>query len=253
MRSSLLTKTVYSVIKNILQKVEDFCLPAHCVLCQVQCESRLHLCDACRHDLPLLQNQCERCHRQLSAQQSGLCGHCLTQPPAYHRCYVFWDYALPMDYFIKQLKFSHQLHYAQMLGRLFSEKIVSSYAQDQLPQAIIPMPLHRQRLRERGFNQTLEIAKPVSRALAIPLLKNSCQRIRATRPQAQLPARARKKNLQQVFRIIDLPPEINHVAILDDVITTGHTANALAAAFSKVAKRIDVWCCASTAKSVLNR
>jgi len=115
-----------------------------------------------------------------------------------------------------------------------------------MPEIIIPVPLHRTRLRERGFNQALEIARPIARSLSIPVDYKSCERVRKTSAQSLLPAAERRKNIKGAFRVTR-PIAARHVAILDDVMTTGHTVQELAATLRKAGvERIDVWVVART-------
>jgi len=112
------------------------------------------------------------------------------------------------------------------------------------PQAIVPVPLHPGRYRQRGFNQAIEIARTLSRRLDIPLDLHGCRRVRATAAQAKLSAEERRKNLRKAFSV-RMPDERRHVAILDDVITTGATARELAGALRRAGvARVDVWACA---------
>ena len=128
-----------------------------------------------------------------------------------------------------------------MLGDLLADAV---NAQAVKPEVIIPVPLHSSRYRERGFNQSLEIARILSRRLVIPLDYRSCSRIHATQAQTQLDAKERARNLKKAFAITK-PLPYTHVAILDDVVTTGATVNELAKMLRQAGvKRIDVWACA---------
>lgn len=143
-----------------------------------------------------------------------------------------------------QLKFNHALLNARILGELLAEKIHLWYQQQPLPEFIIPMPLHTKRLKERGFNQALEIARPISSSLGIPIDKTSCQRIKHTFAQATLHADQRQANIKKAFKVTsDLANK--HIAVLDDVITTGNTITEFCRTLKKAgAGKIDVWCCA---------
>ena len=114
-----------------------------------------------------------------------------------------------------------------------------------LPQALIPMPLHPRRQRERGFNQALEITKSISRHLDIPIIKNAVIRSKNTLSQTTLSAKERKKNMRQVFELTDKTIQYHHVAIIDDVVTTGVTVNELAKTLKRAnIDQIDIWACA---------
>ena len=108
----------------------------------------------------------------------------------------------------------------------------------------MPVPLHTKRLRERGFNQALEIAKVISRKLRIPLDISSCSRTKMTLPQAELPATERKLNVKRAFAYNPSSP-YHHIAIVDDVMTTGHTLLELTKTIKKTSENsIDLWVCA---------
>ena len=146
-----------------------------------------------------------------------------------------------MRYLIAQLKFAHQYKNARLLGGLLAQHIGGSA---ELPDCIVPMPLHPNRYRERGFNQSIELARHLSKQLAIPLDLHSCVRNRDTAHQTSLPAKQRRKNMRKAFSIKKSLP-FQHVAIVDDVLTTGASASALAQALKQNGvSRVDVWVCA---------
>jgi len=153
---------------------------------------------------------------------------------------------MPIERLITRLKFHQQLKYAHLLGELLAQRLSKYYQGKRLPDVLIPMPLHRQRLRERGFNQAVEIARPISRKLDIKIDLESCQRLRATVAQSTLPAAQRKNNIKNAFHI-NSTLRNHHVAILDDVVTTGHTIIELSRVMKEAGvKDIDIWCCTRT-------
>jgi ComF family protein len=173
-----------------------------------------------------------------------LCGSCLKEPPPYHRTIALFTYQPPIDGWILALKFHHKLIYAQLLGELLIQQLIASYHEEDWPELIIPVPLHRMRLVERGYNQTVEIAKVISKRLKIPLNRLDCQRVKATAPQLSLPAQQRQRNVKNAF-ILKRPLCMQHVAIVDDVVTTGSTAKELTRLLlNNGVQRVDVWCTA---------
>jgi len=135
-----------------------------------------------------------------------------------------------------------------LFGALLAERVRNNYRDQSFPECIIPVPLHAQRLRERGFNQALELARATAKQLLVPVEWQSCRRIRATPAQSQLLAAQRAANLKNAFQIIK-PFRHKHVAIIDDVVTTGHTVTELSKALQRAGvERIDVWCVARTIK-----
>jgi len=233
------------VMLHQIKRLINFLFPATCFLCQEPAHRALDLCHACEQDLPSITIACQRCRQPVAASQQTLCGRCLTEPPPYHACYVFWDYQTPMNYLIKQLKFSGQLCVARLLGELLAAKLRVAYANKPLPECLIPVPLHTSRLRQRGFNQALVIAKTISRALAIPLDYQSCTRHRATTTQSELPAKNRLQNVKNAFSL-NKPISYRHIALVDDVITTGHTLAEFSKLLQPYVQQIDIWCCART-------
>ena len=146
-----------------------------------------------------------------------------------------------MRHLITALKFGAHYKNARLLGLLLAEHLQPAA---QRPDLILPVPLHKARYRERGFNQAIEIAKTVSRELHIPLDLSSCHRHKDTPHQTALTAKQRRKNMKQAFSIIK-PLEAQHIALLDDVMTTGSTAHELAVLLKQAGvSRVDVWVCA---------
>ena len=133
------------------------------------------------------------------------------------------------------------------MGELLARKINRFYTSthQKPPELIIPIPLHKKRLQERGFNQALEMAKIISKKLKITIDYSSCIRIKNTQAQSLLSSKNRQTNLKQAFTLIK-PITANHIAILDDVITTGHTIQEFLSILPLHVKKIDIWCCAST-------
>jgi ComF family protein len=171
------------------------------------------------------------------------CGDCLTHARPFDHTFALFPYEAPIVQLIIQLKFQGKLHVAQSLGEMFSHKIKSIwYREKRLPDLIIPVPLHERRLRERGFNQALEIAKPIAKSLKIQIDFSHTVRTKHTRPQSSLTKSEREENLKNAFKVLRNYTGL-YIAVIDDVITTGQTITT----FSQLLKengaaRIDVWC-----------
>jgi ComF family protein len=113
------------------------------------------------------------------------------------------------------------------------------------PQVLIPVPLHLTRLRQRGYNQSLELAKVIAKHTGIPIAFQACKRIRNTPPQTSLSGKQRQTNVKGAFEIIKIAPDWQHIALIDDVMTTGSTVAELARVFREAGvERVDIWCCA---------
>lgn len=236
---------------NIWKKLETIFFPYLCVLCLKSSDTTRDLCLDCDASLPRLKMSCRQCGNKLTSIQeqiSFICGHCLKDPPVYDFILPLFEYMTPIDQFIHQLKFKKKLMYARLLGELMAETLSNYYTKQTLPECIIPVPLHPKRLRERGFNQSLELARPISKKLGIPIKPRSYKRIRNTLQQSNVPIDQRKKNVKGAF-IKDSNEIYRRVAIIDDVVTTGFTVDSL----SKILKsegvtEITVWCCARTCR-----
>lgn len=142
---------------------------------------------------------------------------------------------------MQSLKFNGSLEKARLLGLLMSQWLTQ--IMDSRPDILIPVPLHARRQRERGFNQAIEIAKPVARQLGLTMDIHSCRRTKTTPPQSDLPRKERLKNVKGAFEVIK--PVHGHMAIIDDVMTTGSTAHELAKSLILAgAASVEVWVCA---------
>lgn len=218
----------------------------HCVLCLSPTNKEYLLCDHCEADLPTNASPCLLCATPLPKTTSLalICGKCQKTPPHYTSSFVPKLYASPIKDLISQLKFHGYLSYTPLLAQIFTNAI--QHRKDNLPECIIPVPLHKQRLQQRGFNQALELARIVSKQLKIPLNYTLCQRNKATPFQSGLSAKQRKQNLKNAFSISNAH-SYKHVAIFDDVVTTGTTANELAKQLKQSGVEIvEVWAIART-------
>jgi ComF family protein len=198
-------------------RAADGLLAQDCLLCGQPSGGKI-LCPACDNDLPRL--PFPRCpHCALPTAQGETCGRCLARPPHYDRTLAVFDYAFPLDKLIQAFKYNHRLALAAYLGRELTRLALES-GLESMADLVVPLPLHPARLRERGFNQALELARPVARVLGLPLDFQICARIRHTPAQASLPWKQREKNMRGAFRCAhDLPGQ--RILLVDDVMTTG--------------------------------
>lgn len=220
-----------------------------CVLCDTPIRRKISLCEPCQADLPKITHACSICGIPLNNDSAIICGQCLKSPPAFDYCISLYHYETPIDYLISRLKFSQQLAYAEILGSLLTDHLLTMKNMEELPEVLLPVPLHKKRLIKRGFNQSLEIAKVISKELNIPISYQLIERDKATKAQSKLNIKQRKKNIKGCFTLKKMP-DYQHIAIIDDVVTTGSTCNELANVL-KVAgvKKVGVW---SIARAVLH-
>lgn len=229
-----------NAILNIRAGIKQI-LPAQpCVLCGSMSHDGLW-CVACDRALPYLDAaHCPSC--ALPAPGGEVCGQCLKHSPLFARATAVFGYAFPLDKLIQTMKYGEQL----ALAHAFAEKLAHCIDKIDLPDYVIPMPLHPAKLRERGFNQSQLLAAKIARKLDLELLPNACRRVRDTPPQSALPWKERKKNVRDAFRC-DADLTGKRVALVDDVLTTGASLNALAEAVQKCGVvEISVWVVART-------
>ena len=214
--------------------------PPRCLLCGEPGQAPRDLCPACAASLPWQGNACRGCALPLppGAPAAALCGACRQQRSPLHQVHAACVYAAPVDGLLRRFKFHHDLAAGRLLSQLMAERLATA----ERPQALLPVPLHVSRLRQRGYDQALELGKPLARALQLPLA-SGLRRVRATAAQSELDAAARRRNLRGAF--IAKGPLPAHVALLDDVMTTGATLRAAASALRRAGvQRVDAWVCA---------
>jgi ComF family protein len=204
-------------LKKMLKKL----FPHTCILCHAISDQQMDLCLSCQRDLPYYQEDL-----------------------LHDNIFAMCDYVAPITKLILELKFQQQLVNARVLGELMAEKI--KQRSKKLPRCIIPVPLSDKRLRERGFNQAIEIARSISKILHLPMDIDNCKRVRHTKAQAEISAKQRQKNIKNAFAVNE-KLSAKHVAIIDDVMTTGHTAKEFSRVLREAgAEIIEIWCAAKT-------
>ena len=228
------------LVNGWLLRVQGLILPPSCVLCGAHGQAPvLDLCRPCAEDLSLNLCACHRCAAPLTGAGDLICGRCLRYPPHFDRAFVPFGYVYPLDQLIRAFKYRGILSYGRVLGSLLADRVCTR--QEPMPERIVPMPLHPSRQRERGFNQASELARPISQRLNVPFDERLCRRIRATADQTELDARSRRRNVRRAF---EGPGKtgLRHVAVLDDVLTTGSTANEMARVLKAVGvETVEIW------------
>jgi len=226
-----------SSVRAWLGALLDSLLPRRCLVSRLAGDDGRDLCAAWYHHLPRPGPLCARCANPVpKGHQEPDCAVCQTHPPAFDAVQTGFLYEFPVDMLVQRFKFDGRLEAGALLAGLLAETLVGL----PLPDALIPVPLHRDRLAERGFDQALMLAGDLGRALKLPVCANRLTRVRATPAQSGLNRKQRRRNLQRAFVATGpLPP---HLALIDDVLTTGSTAQACAAVLKGAgARRVDVW------------
>jgi ComF family protein len=251
--------------RALLERVHGWVLPPRCVLClDPGRPPTLDLCPACEADLPVVGPSCGRCGEPTAepereraferpARPAGgfadgwadervdavACVRCTAHPPPYAASVAAFRYAWPVDALVRGFKYQKRLSHGRVLGTLLAEAVLARHAA--LPDAIVPVPLHPARERERGYNQAWELARVAGGVLRVAAWPTACARVRETPPQAGLDAAARRTNVVGAFAV-RRDVRGAHVAIVDDVMTTGATVAALAVALRTAgARRVDAW------------
>lgn len=206
-------------------------VPCCCVLCARETPGLL--CAACRQQyFGQSPRRCRQCAIPLLQHEvQPVCGDCLSTPPAFGRSIVAVDYSAPLDQLVLALKFGHRLALASLFADSLRDAILREACLP-LPDILCPVPLGQQRLQERGFNQSLEIAKPLCQNLGVPLQPELLRRTRNTAQQSSLHPDDRHKNVRNAFALNESAIDFirgKHIGLVDDVMTTGTTLNEIAA------------------------
>ena len=230
-------------VDSVLRRLEGLLLPPRCVLCgragQRPC---LDLCRDCEGDLPYMPTACLRCGQpQVATDMAGLtCPACRVDPPGFDRCYARFDYRPPVDWLVHGLKYRGELALGRVLGGLLGSALVRNGLHLDVD-TIVPVSLHPRRHAERGFNQSAEVARWVGRVVGRPCSDRAVLRRRDTPAQVGLQAGHRRANLMGAFECSATLGGAR-IAVVDDVVTTGSTAEAMAHALRNAgAVSVDVW------------
>jgi len=217
---------MWASFRRTLSASIDLFLPPACLLCGqllLSGSDPQSFCSSCQEAMdPLGKSHCNCCAQAFpSSPSQHLCGLCLKRPPAFSRVHAACNYQGRVKDAIHQLKYRNQVNLARHLGQLLCQPLDAA-GNIFVADCIIPVPLHPSRLRERGYNQALEIARPLARKLRIPIDTKSLQRTRKTPQQQGLTAAERRSNLRNAFSLTATPPARN-ILLVDDVMTTGET------------------------------
>lgn len=231
---------------KIVQRFVKHCLqfPIDCLFCCQPSMRAFALCTRCEQLLPWLGAVCPCCALPQDDEQNGC--QCVKKAPSYDALQALFDYAWPIKNIIAKWKYGGQLHFAMMLAHFMIQRLKPRYPID----CVIPVPLHPQKLRQRGFNQSIELAVPIAMHLNIPLDRRSCTRMINTASQSHLDRAGRQKNIKSSYFAISPEFKAKHVLIIEDIVTTGATINALSGALkSQGVQTVEIWCCCRTLKT----
>lgn len=256
-RSPLPTLTAHRLFKgwqqNVARPIANALLEQSCALCDLISGAE-PICPECQATFPVLNadHQCNRCAMPLTGGLSH-CPDCARYPPSFDRAHAVWRYDFPVDTLIRDFKYGHHLYLGRFFAKHLAQMLETSWATHAAirPDLIVPMPLHPNRLRGRGFNQAAEIARHLAHRLGLPCDFNTLLRLHDTPPQAGLHRDERWHNLLGAFGC-PMPIQARHVLLVDDVLTTGASLSACADALRDAgATRVDVAVVARTPAAAL--
>jgi len=246
---------------ELAKKLLSNLFPSRCLLCQktvisLSINGNIEICPECLSGLPYNEVSCRHCAVPLATEgerdmkESVLCGRCIKKLPVFDYVYSPLRYEGGAIRLIHQLKFSGKITFSRTLGEImldcWEDKTTQNSSVDMLhkPDYLLPVPLHKSRMRQRGFNQSIELARVMAKKLNIPIECNVVRRIRRTSSQTGLNAKQRRNNIKGAFEVVQKIPA-KRVLIVDDVMTTGSTVNELARVLKKKSvEQVGVLCLA---------
>jgi ComF family protein len=229
------------MVDRIQRELLEVLAPSRCYWCRRLVGAGRGGCPACSDALPWHEHACRACSAPIAAgRDASICTSCLEDAPPQDRSWAAFRYEAPIAQAIIDLKFHGRLTPAHILGRLMGERLARRA--EPLPELLIPVPLATARLRQRGYNQALQLGRALSGRLALRLVPAAARRTRETGEQTRLDAAARRRNVRDAFAVDAAIVRGRHVALLDDVVTTGATMAELArAARAAGAARVEGW------------
>lgn len=235
---------VYKWLSNTL------CIQVHCLLCRANTTWKQPVCQLCLESCPFPHSFCSICGLPVTCNTIEVCAQCQQQPPCFDLCLSGYLYEFPVNRIVQNIKYNGRLELIRPITRQLTDILQDYYSDSPWPEAIIPVPLHKRRLYQRGYDQALLIAREIYTQLRqtcnFSLDIHCLKRKIATRTQQGLDARARRKNLRNAFTMDD-KAGYTHVALIDDVVTTGETVSEISRLLKKhQVQRVDVWSLART-------
>lgn len=217
-------------------------LKTPCALCRRLHQGEFSVCTLCENTLMPLGLACKHCATPLFDTKALICRHCIKKKPPIDHVFAAYRFEEPLRTLLHDFKYRENLHLDKFLISLMQKSHINQPYQTE---CLIPVPTHKKRLKKRGFNHTVILARHLAKQLERPCLSSHIQKIIDTPSQAKLDAAARRRNLQNTFQLKAFP--YKHVTLIDDLITTGSTANELAYQLkAQGVRRVDLWCIAKT-------
>lgn len=247
---------IFSAITKPLQLILDAALPQFCACCQQQLPhtTDLALCNECHFALPWLGHCCAVCSLPLDAQASicgtSICGKCLREPPGFTHSKIPFRYDYPLNHLILDFKFNHHFARGKLLSQLLIDFLQDAYKDQALPDALVPVPIHPWKQFRRGFNQSELLTRDIAGLLSLTVHYQLCYRQQQSPSQKDSSKQARRDNLKNAFAIDARKAALikgQHLALIDDVVTTGATVDELSRLLlQQGAASVVVWALART-------
>lgn len=237
---------------NLFNTLFNRFLPQTCSCCAslIHYNSLSMLCEECRYALPWLGDACLVCAIPLADCISSICGQCIKDPPDFSSAKIPFRYDYPLDRIILDFKFQQQLSKCKTLSHLMLDYLHDEYQYQQLPEALVPVPMYWKRQFKRGFNQSEQLAHALGKFFQLPVLSQVCFRKHHKKAQKDSDKHTRENNLRNAFSVNDRTLHLiknKHLALIDDVVTTGATVREVSKLLIKQgAASVVVWALART-------
>lgn len=237
---------------KLITPILDSLLPSTCCCCDslLRKQTSFGLCEYCHYALPWLGHACSICALPLADHTASFCGQCVQKPPAFFSAKIPFRYDYPINQLILDFKFQHKLSRWKTLSQLMIDYLHDEYKDHDFPDAVIPVPMYWKRQFYRGFNQSELLANDIVRAFSLPLLKDICLRKHHQKTQKDSNKNTRTQNLKNAFSINQRKLHLirnQHLALVDDVVTTSSTVREISdLLISHGAATVVVWSLART-------
>ena len=240
-------------LRSIPRKLLNIVLPPLCHICRIvtttATDNNDKICTSCTDDMePMAGPLCRVCgaafhsisdNNTYEKAEGRLCGECILTPPSFERALSALAYRGPLRTAIHRFKYNGETRLAKVLGALMVTGAPLNVLETNNIDMVMPIPLHRKRLRERGFNQSLLLAGIVARAAGATVDHKSLRRVRHTTPQIELSGKERAMNVRGAFEVSSrVTLKAKTVLIIDDVYTTGSTIGECAKILKKEGARV---------------
>lgn len=217
------------ILKEILSKITDLFFPRRCAICDRVIAADTGICEDCRKKVhPIREDTCVKCGKKITGN-NAYCYDCMRRDHDFERNFSVFEYPVIRES-IYRFKYrgraEYAAYYAKEAYRMHAKRIMELHAD-----AIVPVPLHKSRLRKRGYNQAQELAKELSLLTGVPVRNELIKRVKSTKALKTLDVRERQNNLKKAFLIIQNDVKLNTIIVVDDIFTTGATIDAVARAF----------------------